>query len=166
MILSADHGEAFGGHGTTYHAATLCEELIHVPFIVTGPSIARRRRDVLASLVDVGPTVLDLFGVATPGHFQGEPLVPVLTDREKELTRPLIAESGRKIRAIRLGDFKVIDDQHNGTLQLFDLTRDPAELHDLSEDEPDVARRGASPLRSFFGVHALKKEGYELPYRP
>ena len=40
------------------------------------------------SLIDVGPTVLDLFGVDTPGTYMGESLVPALVGQPLSLTRP------------------------------------------------------------------------------
>ena len=33
LMVSADHGEAFGEHGTFEHGKTLYEELVHVPLL-------------------------------------------------------------------------------------------------------------------------------------
>ena len=39
VILTADHGEAFGEHGAYGHGWTLHREVLHVPLIIAGPGI-------------------------------------------------------------------------------------------------------------------------------
>jgi arylsulfatase A-like enzyme len=67
VIITADHGEAFGEHGTYGHRWDLYREVLRVPLIVFGAGIPAGRR--VASLVetrDIFATVLDLAGVQYP----------------------------------------------------------------------------------------------------
>lgn len=163
LIVGADHGEAFGEHGTYQHTKTIYEELIHVPLLIRGPGIAPRRISEHVGLIDLGPTILDLFGVETPGTYMGQSLVPLLAGRPSTLDRPLAAE-GRLRRALFVGQsLKVIEDARRKTIEVYDLERDPNELVNLY----DVDRRAVEPavaeLRAFFEAHARPGP---VPYKP
>jgi hypothetical protein len=165
LFVTADHGEAFGEHGTATHGKTLYEELLHVPLIVAGPRIAPRTIDERVGLVDLGPTILDLFGLPAPAAFEGQSLAPLLAGRGAALTRPLIAE-GRLRRAITLPDgLKVIDDPRRKIVEVYDLSSDPGETRNLFDLDPARADPPLAFLRAFFAAHTLKRDGYEPPYK-
>lgn len=147
LIVTSDHGEAFGEHGTVQHSKTVYGECLRVPLLVRGHGIAPRRIDQRVGLVDLGPTILDLFGVPTPASFMGQSLVPLLAGRPVALERPLFAEARLK-RAI-LGDVKVIDDVRRQTIEVYDVKNDPGELDNLYGRDPrgDAA---LAALRLFF----------------
>lgn len=163
LIVASDHGEAFGEHNTKFHAATLYEELLRVPFLVHGASIEARKTDAPVSLIDLGPTLLDIFGRDTPATFLGQSLVPFLEGSEVELTRPLAAESGRLIRSIILpSGLKAIVDSKKKTREVYDLLADPKERRNLvGEDER--ADEALARLQAFFDAHRLPN--YEPPWR-
>lgn len=166
LILSADHGEALGQHGTKTHATTVYEELVRIPLIVVGPGVKKRTVGEPVSLLDVGPTVLDLFGLETPGHFMGESLVPLLAGKKVKLTRPIILDAGRRKQAIIGRDgIKAIRNLREKTTELYDLKADPLEKNNLLEDRPDLARERLGQLETFFRTHELRKPGYTVPYR-
>jgi arylsulfatase A-like enzyme len=165
LIVTADHGEAFGEHGTTEHGKTLYEELVHVPLVVAGPRIAPRTIDQRVGLVDLGPTVLDLFGAPTPATYRGQSLVPLLEGQAVTLTRPLLAE-GRLRRALTLPDgLKVIDDPRRKLVEVYDLASDPGETHNLFDLGLDRADAALAALRAFFAVHRPAAPGYRPPYK-
>ena len=165
LMVISDHGEAFGEHGTTRHAKTLYDELLRVPLFIRVPGVAPREVDEPVSLVDLGPTVLDLFGLDTPSHFMGQSLVPFLRNEDRALTRPIVAE-GRLKRAMVFPDgYKIIVDDRNNTLELYNLTEDPGELRNLADD-PAVLAKPKALLDKFFQVHRIRREGYKIPYRP
>jgi hypothetical protein len=72
VLLTSDHGEAFGEHSAIHHGQSLYDEQIHVPlFAVWGGGAlddarARTVRDNANAFVtelDVLPTILDAFGI-------------------------------------------------------------------------------------------------------
>jgi arylsulfatase A-like enzyme len=163
LIITADHGEAFGEHGNKTHGTTLYEEEIRVPLMIRTPSRFAARIDQLISLLDLGPTVLDLFNQATPGHYMGQSLKPFLVGETPKLTRPVASEGRLKQAMIFPDGIKVIYDTRKRTSEVYDLTRDPGEQDDLSDDEA-IASEPVARLRAFFEAHTLKRDGYEPPY--
>jgi len=63
VIITADHGEQFGGHGSYEHGRNLYRGVLHVPLIIAGPGIPQGVRiGQLAATRRLFSTVLDLAG--------------------------------------------------------------------------------------------------------
>lgn len=154
VVLTADHGEEFFEHGGTSHGFTLYDEQLRVPLVVLDPRARGGRRvDAQVRVVDLKPTLLELAGI-------GEPPAPVQGTSFAELVR---GEADGEARAafseatwdgdawaIRAPDgLKLILHPEDGRVQLFDLTQDPKEQHDLAAERPEVARRLEQALRSW-----------------
>jgi arylsulfatase A-like enzyme len=97
----------------------------------------------LADLLDLAPTILDLYGVAGQGGareaFGGRTLLPMLFGAPG---KPAIVTRTRGEQprwSLRDAEYKVIYDGVLGTRQFFDLGADPAEQHDLSPTNPLLA---------------------------
>ncbi len=165
LILSADHGEAFGEHGSRYHATTLYDEQTRVPLLIRVPGVQARQVDVPVSLMDIGPTVLDVFGLPTPATFMGQSLLGFIRGEDPHLTRPIVAEGRLKKSWVFEDGFKLIVDDRNGALELYNLNVDPGETVNVFDTEPTANARLAT-LRTFFDVHRIRRAGYEIPYRP
>jgi arylsulfatase A-like enzyme len=162
LFVSADHGEAFGEHEGFQHGKTLYEELLHVPLLAVSPRFPARRVDEPVGLVDLGPTVLDLFGLDTPATFLGQSLAPILGGGQVVFTRPLVAE-GRLRREITVpGGFKVIDDPRRKLVEAYDLVADPGETRNLFDSDPARVDPALATLRAFFAVHSRA----DVPYKP
>jgi arylsulfatase A-like enzyme len=162
VVVTADHGEAFGEHGTTRHGSTLYDEIVRVPLVMYVPGLERQAIDTPVSLVDVGPTILDLYGVATPASFMGESLVPLMQGEDISLTRPLVIE-GRPKQAMVFSDgMKVIRDLRLGLLEAYDLREDPTELENLYDGWVRRFDDYFGPLAAFFHVHEIQREGYDV----
>ncbi len=166
IILSADHGEAFGEHETYYHAVTVYDELMHVPLLVRVPGVAPKVVTTPVSHLDLGPTILDLFGQPTPASFMGQSLVGFLrAGPPPTLTRPLAGESSRKMKMMLFPDgMKLIFDPLKRTVELYDIARDPGELKNLTDDPAAHADERLDTLEAFFGPQTLHRPGYEVPY--
>ncbi|MBW2269832.1 MAG: sulfatase [Deltaproteobacteria bacterium] len=66
VIFAADHGEALGDHGVWFaHGAGLTDDQVRVPFMIRRPGEPPARRDDVATLLDVFPTLLAHLGVAS-----------------------------------------------------------------------------------------------------
>ncbi len=165
IVFGADHGEGWGEHGTNFHGQNLYDEQVRVPLMIRVPGVAPREVDTPVSLIDLGPTFLDLMGAPTPAQFMGESLVPFLRGRTPELTRPIIAE-GRMKQFMILGDgFKVLRDQRSGSLEIYDLNEDPGELDNLYDDLGAEGKARMAVLKAFFETHKIRKKGYKIPFR-
>lgn len=166
FIVSSDHGEAFGEHDTKHHRSTVYEELLRVPLMVAGPGIAARKVETPVTVMDIGPTILDLFGQPTPGRIFGQSLVPFLEGKDPELTRPILAEGRLKKALIFPDGWKAIVDDRHHTAEVFDLVSDPKEATNLLDAGDPKARERINVLRMFFDVHTYTEDGYTPPFRP
>jgi choline-sulfatase len=145
IIVTSDHGEAFGEHDLYRHGFELWEELVRVPLIVHVPGAEPRRVSVRRSTIDVAPSVLELFGIAPPAPdakdaLRGESLLPdVLPPAfHVEKVRPLYVDMpagpyNDERQAYLENDLKLIT-SGGRPLGLYDLAKDPGEKRDLTDD--------------------------------
>ena len=151
IVVTSDHGEAFGEHKLIRHGFEVWEELVKVPLIVHVPGTTPHHVKARRSLIDLAPTVLDLVRVtptygSTPYDFvSGKSLVPdvlladgaAADDRDVFVDMPAGPNNDER-RAFYHGDKKLYV-TGGYSYQLFDLATDPAEKTDLSDDKAAVA---------------------------
>jgi len=76
VVLTADHGESLGENDYWFaHGAFLSDALVRVPLMIAGPSLEPGVRHDIASLVDLAPTLLGLFGTNSPEALPGRDLL-------------------------------------------------------------------------------------------
>lgn len=166
LVVGADHGEAFGEHGMNYHGRNVYEELLRIPLMFLAPFIRPGQLDQPVTLLDLTPTFLDLFGIATPGDFMGQSLVPLLQGKEVRLERPIAADAGRRKQALFFDDgIKVILDLPALTVEVYDLNRDPHELRNLVDDPTRDLNSYIGATERFFATHVLRIPGWKPPWR-
>lgn len=147
VVVLSDHGEELFDRGGVGHAHSVHQEIVDVPFIVRLPfseaactQTAPRYRAEGAGHADLGPTVLDLLGVDVgEAPFQGESLLPLLTDPTPALPRALFANHGAARRALQVGSLKHIVHM-DGREEVFDQAGDPGEKHDILTERPHATR--------------------------
>lgn len=166
LILTSDHGESFGEHGARTHGVNLYEELIRVPLFISIPGIKPRKVTTPVSLADIGPTILDLVGLPTPGYSMGQSLVPFFRGQNPTLTRPIIAETRLKKSLVMDDGYKIIIDDRSHTTEVYNLTTDPLEQRNLYDGPGSPEASRVELLQLFFDVHKIRKPGYVIPYRP
>ena len=71
VVIISDHGDELYEHGSVDHVHTLYDELIRVPWIMTGPGVPARVIDRQVGLIDVMPTLCELLAVDVPTPVQG-----------------------------------------------------------------------------------------------
>jgi arylsulfatase A-like enzyme len=151
VVLFSDHGEAFGEHRfggerMYFHGQTLYDELLRVPLMMRVPGVAPRIVPDPVMLIDLGPTLLDLVKAPRPPSMHGRSLVAALLG-EKLKPVPVYAELlpapawNHNWRALRDGDWKLIEKLSENTLELYDVKRDPTEQKNLAESHHDVVER-------------------------
>jgi arylsulfatase A-like enzyme len=136
VVVTSDHGEAFGEHGYDGHGKTMHDELLRVPLVFRAPGLVATGRRVpgMVGLIDVVPTILDLVSIEPPPALHGVSLKPFLRpgsapDRvpprmlfaENELDHPRVAA--------RTDRWKILFD--GPTVEVFDLAADPGERSPL-----------------------------------
>ena len=145
VVLTADHGEAFGEHGAYTHGNTLFEEELRVPLVLCAPQAhglgPARDVDTDVGLIDVAPTLLELTGASAPYPRHGESLVPHLRHGTSLRTPWTVIEvwiAGSRKQGLILNRWKWVRDLDMEWEGLFDLESDPGERTDLSANEPGV----------------------------
>ena len=82
LIVCTDHGFLLGEHEWYgKNVQPWFDENIHTPLFVWDPRsrVAGERRDALVQTIDLGPTLLDLFGLEATPDMQGRSLAEVVT---------------------------------------------------------------------------------------
>lgn len=148
VVLTADHGEGLWQHDWHDHGRIWNEQLF-VPLVVKAPKsrdMEPRRVESIASTLDVMTTVdgllelpltdddrkqfegVDLFGKA-------EPRTSVFSERVNVHRRGWEEGDKYALTTLRWKYFALTE----GEDQLFDMTKDRLELHDVIEENPRVA---------------------------
>lgn len=91
FILMADHGEQFFEHGYWGHAKQMYPEEIRVPLIVHYDGITPGRRENPVSLLDLYPTIAEMYGFEAPEGLRGESILATLLGGA-EPERPVYSE--------------------------------------------------------------------------
>jgi hypothetical protein len=146
VIVTADHGEAFNEHGRWCHGKELWEEIIRVPLAVIGPGVATKRIARQTSLIDIFPTVLELFGHQPPEGTHGRSLLTDWVEGQELPERPVIADQPRnpyyETRRVFLHDgWKLHHLPDTGSWRFFRLTDDYERGDSLVETEPEEFAR-------------------------
>lgn len=140
IIFAGDNGLAVGQHGLM-GKQNLYDHSLRVPLVLAGPGIRRGKSDSLVYLHDLFATVCDLAGAKTP-PCDAQSLRPLIDGKTDQGRKQIVAGYRQQQRALRLGQFKLIEYRVNGTrhTQLFDLAADPWEMNNLAQ-QPDHAQR-------------------------
>ena len=148
VVLIADHGEAFGEHGTYYHGHNLHEENVRVPFVMRVPGVPPRRLgNEPVSLLDLLPTMLNLARLPVPADLVGHDQTGALVTGVQAPDRSVFLESwfsGYGVTsssyhaAVVTRQYKLIEETDIRSIRLYDLERDPGETRDRADDLRDV----------------------------
>lgn len=165
LVVVADHGELFGEDGLYMHGRSLGDGLLRVPLLFRGPGVVPGRIETPVSILDVGPTLLDLAGVPAPASFRGRSLRPALEGR-KLAGRPVVAElfqegdapdpRQRDVAAIVDGDAKYVIGTDGGVAR-YDLAADPHERSPLAPDEARLAELAEATGLVLDPAHYLRR---------
>lgn len=154
LVVTSDHGEAFGEHGEHGHGILAYEEVLHVPLLMRWPGriAAGTRVATRVALADVAPTLLELTGAAGgPLPVDGRSLASSL-DGAELASRPVYFESllgaeahgWAPLRGLVADDLKLIA---LPIPELYDLAADPAESRNLYAERRRLARPLLDELR-------------------
>ncbi|MFN8092147.1 MAG: sulfatase [Vicinamibacteria bacterium] len=143
VIVTSDHGESLGEHDYYFdHGENLFDPCQRIPLIVAGPGVAAGRTDVLASTLDLVPTVLDAVKVSYPPDLSGQSLLPAARGERREGRARLLGQNDRNLMGAWDKRFKVVATPADaGTAwALYDRQRDPGETRDAAKAQPERMR--------------------------
>lgn len=166
IFLTADHGESFD-HGYGSHGGVmLYEDLIHIPLIVSLPSAETKRRDDLASQIDIAPTMAAVAGMPASPDWVGRSLLTAPAGEQvvfamnfeennvrESLTTGAVAALRSRWKSVqffgkpRYPDIPVLQNE------LFDLRADPSEHNNLVAADADVAATFSAEVRRQLSLH-------------
>lgn len=140
IVVSGDHGEAFGRHDQTTHASAVYDENLHVPFILINPLLFKGEIiPATGGISDIAPTIFSVLNKPVPELWQGENLFSVNRRKRMYFFNPY----ADYLFGLREGDLKLIFNAADNRYQLFDLAKDPHETTDIAK-ENDVFVKAAS----------------------
>lgn len=140
VILTADHGEAFGEHGSNYHNTDVYEEQVRVPMIVVGPGVVPGGHvPEPVQTIDLLATTLSALGARRPPELRGRDLGRLLAAKTDDATPPTergfaFAEAGQQTMVAQ-GNERLLCVRDVQTCALFDLTTDPLQQTSLRDRE-------------------------------
>ncbi len=160
IIVTADHGEdLYQHHCYFYHAASIYDSSLHVPFIIKLPNKVpnRRRIDEIVESIDIAPTILDLLSIPIPSYFKGNSLTPLMFSKNRANNfLYAYSEWKDKILSIRTDKYRYIYNPTNyhpkeieGATEttypiekeeLYDVMKDPKESINIVSTNRDVAQ--------------------------
>lgn len=173
IILTSDHGEEFFDHKAWLHGHSLYNELLRIPLIIKFPQSKYKntRLNNTVSIVDIMPTILDEIDVDLSGFdFDGLSLVNYLRNGEKE-KQMLIADvdsNNPDILPVKIALFqngyKLIMNNDFGRppefylpvpppiakFELYDMKKDPTEMHNLFNQKGAIIRDLISKIPEFY----------------
>ena len=134
---------------------SLYEGGIRIPLIISMPGVVKAGTvcDEPVVSYDFFPTFAEMLGLDMPAgqYIDGLSMVDLFSDPQASLPRdrmcwyfPLDGQS-----AIRKGDWKLVEDLNTGTIELFNITKDLSEEHDLKYDQQAKAAELLSSLKDW-----------------
>ncbi|AKU90313.1 LTA synthase family protein [Vulgatibacter incomptus] len=157
FVFTADHGEAFGEHGSRIHDLVPYEEGTHVPLILYGTEWLGEPRRVggLRQHFDVIPTILEALGVRWGGKLPG---MSLLDEKGHEFVITSCFQP-RNCLAMRMGDLKFVYRYGFSPMQAYDLARDPLEKKNVVASLPrSLVRAAEERLASLDAAVVRSKE--------
>jgi len=167
IVLAGDHGEGLGEHGEKTHGFFIYNSTMHVPLIIRVPNAkGGQTAEGMVSLVDLMPTVLAAVGVDVPAQVQGKSLLASVGGGEAqafehdrsvygETFLPRLHFNWSELRGAENTKYHFIDAPKP---ELYDVGKDPAELHNLFTDKKAVSEEMRAKLVAMIREYSAGKE--------
>ena len=142
FFWSGDHGYSLGENGvwgkwTDYDVVTRIPLIMKVP----GMRTAGKRTSALVEAVDMYPTLVELCGLpAPPQHLDGVSFVPLFSEPQRPWKTAAfnISAPYGGVSAMKTQRYDFILHGEFGATEVYDLTRDPLETHNLAASDPTL----------------------------
>lgn len=141
IVYTADHGLSLGEHGLM-GKQSLYEHAIRVPLILAGPGVPAGVQVQTPTLMQaIHPTLCELAGVGIAETVDFSSLTLDLYGKPTAQPGAHLLAYADQQRAVRTPTHKLIVYPQHAKTELFDLLRDPLELHNLATDPAHATLR-------------------------
>lgn len=145
IVLTGDHGEAFGRHSQSGHASNIYEENLRIPLLfINSQLFSGQKSQQLAGIKDVSTTICAIMNLPIPDTWQGRDLL----SSENDEMYFFALWSGHRF-GYRKGEMKYIFDEQLGTSEIYNLTNDPHEERNISAEYADSIPRAREAIGSW-----------------
>lgn len=159
VIVSADHGEAFGEHGSTHHGTTVHDEQIHVPLVIEGEGIGPRRVASVVQTIDIAPTIASALGMPRPPRFRGRDLGPFVAGTASPNDEGFAWAETEERTLLARGSYRLVCARKERACALFDHRDDAAELHDKGTTDATVKQELRALAKQLEADHGRYESG-------
>ena len=148
IVLWGDHGWHLG-EKHHWRKFSLWEEACRAPLMIIAPGVTEADSMCARTVdfVDLYPTLAELCGLPIGEHLDGESLVPLLNQPDREWPHAALTTHGRLNHAVRTERWRYIR-YADGSEELYDHDKDPMEWTNLGShpDFGDVRKQLAAQL--------------------
>lgn len=132
VVFTSDHGEMLGEHYLFNKNATSYEGEIHIPFMIRFPDgwNAGKEFSQRGCAIDFFPTLMDLLGLDPDLPLPGVSLLPCMKDG-KEVRQDRLIWHARGSLTLLSPHAKLMYCPEDQDGELYDLVKDPQEMHNL-----------------------------------
>ncbi len=178
FILTADHAEGFAEHDNFVgHAFAPYQEIIHIPLSISLPrSNSKIEINNLVSLMDLAPTILDIYGIKKPDFYRGQSLLTVSNNDKERFVKSEFGQSlwltnfkglypenegyGVPIMTTDMvggsyGKWKVMNFEGRD-IELFNLEEDPSEQNNIINEVDSLPSEDKEQIRYIFDQLGIK----------
>ncbi|SEN86025.1 Arylsulfatase A [bacterium A37T11] len=167
VVFSTDNGYFLGEHDLGDKRAAY-EESMRTPLLVRFPARLPKGKvvDKFVLNIDIAPTFLDFAGLNAPATFQGKSWVPLAEGKSTPWRKSFMYEyffenkyNTPTIVALRTENAKLVlyPGQDDWT-EIFDLTKDPNERHNLYKDLSATKLKDERGVYSDLSILTLKED--------
>ena len=146
IVFTSDHGEEFWEHGGVEHSHSHHREVIEIPLVIAGPGMAPGKREDVASIIDIVPTIRAMIGLEPQGIDLRNPVdaTRIATAYGNGQMEHSQSARNQKVKVIVDGNL----DNDEPHIRAYDLETDPGELRPLALDRDDPLVQAALAIKS------------------
>ena len=163
VVYTSDHGEMLGKFGMWWKCS-MFEDSVRVPLVVAGPGFSPGTRTVTpVTQWDLQASIFEAVQADRPADWLGEPLQGVPGHDDDRIAFAEYHGHGTRASAFmaRQGPWKLIWNAA-APHQLFNIDRDPQELHDLAELHPEKVTELTRQIREHYCDPEKEQDRAEL----
>ena len=156
IIITSDHGEAFGEHKEYQHAGLPYFEQVNVPLILHIPGFNPTVVFNQGQSIDIVPTILNALNISIPARIDGASLLPSIRNSSIAVHNFTYSEYAGSY-AFKSKDWEIFSDGNK--VQLFNLNEDRYEKQDVMENNKKIGDFMKTEFDKWLSQHMIENIG-------